>query len=85
MSRKGVDEGDTPTTDSMEEGAEPRSTPRCAAYHAYEPSAWWTMRWLASGIRSDDHRLTHDLSCLHCLQSRQFALGGRRVIPERLV
>ena len=74
MSRKGVDESDTPTTDSMEEGAEPHSTPRCAASYAHEPSSWWNMRWLASGIRLDDHRLTHDLSCLHCLQSRQFAL-----------
>src|SRR5260221_10006071 len=73
-SRKGVDEGDTPTTDSMVEGAEPGSTPRCAASHAHEPSAWWTIRWLASGIRSDDHRLTHNLSCLHCLLCGQFAL-----------
>jgi len=64
MSRKGVDEGDTPTTDSMQEGAQH------AAPHVAPPP----MRWLASGIRSDDHRLTHDLSCLHCLQSRQFAL-----------
>jgi hypothetical protein len=27
MSRKGVDEGDTPATDSMEEGAEPGKQP----------------------------------------------------------